>query len=1093
MPHPAQPAAPPRVAPARTAPYVLVRTTVAAHPAEPAEAARVRTLIARLAGLAAREAALRPALCDDLFASRGGHPEEFHRQVVLPLRRALHNGRSPRPALLARLGDLPARVPRLGDWLALHESRAAVLAGLAEATPAALAAERAALAELCRSPGFARAVALTSADLLRAVSRAAREEGGRRARKEEPSVLRHALRASTKTSPLSWFTAVGWSDGTATTAARATEDTPAAPDGTVHDTAAADETTRPRPSVPLTDPVPPAATVSPVGPVPPVGQTPAAGPTPAAALVPPVSADSPVGPVPPAASGPSADAISPTGPVPAVEPVPPSASVPSAEAVWPEGPPPLAGPVPPRGTMPAAGPVPEVEPVPSAASGPSADAVAPTGTAPLVGPGPAGGTVLPVGSGAAGAGLRGVVRENRALVAALSAALLDEPRRRRALPHRLTSSARPTADGRARYVRDRTVFAGGRYLVTHEEELELAARPALASLTGIAATPAPLDALAARLAPVLGRPAADPEVGRFVGRLADSGLLVPVEPVAPQDPAPLRALARWLRQWPEDTGLADRIDRLAADTARFAHARAEARPGLLDGLAERWRALLADAGRPVPADAAPLNVLSEDVVAAGPAPAEPGVRGDGRPATASAGSLSRADRDALGEVAGLAELFDLGHWMRRAALERFVARYGPGGTCPAAWEFGADTAAAWEEAAHLAGRPSGDPGLSEELGRLARLREEFVRQVRAGAPAGPAQEVVLPRDAVCGLAARLPGWTAARPLSYSWFVQRAVPAGRVGGDGDGDDGEGDGDDLLCVNHVYGGWGRFTSRFLDDLPPGAAAEVAREIRRGLGDGARAAQIRPVGGFNANLHPLLTGEELGPDRYWSALAEADLELAHEPASDQLRLRLRATGEPLDVLYLGFLAPVMLPQRLAPFLCDHPGGVVDFRPLLPRRAVAAPGGEVVTTPRLRHRHLVLARRRWHLPEGVLAALRAELAADPGEVPAAAAARWRALLGLPEQLFLHPVPEPPAGRAVEDFVRSLRAPKPQALDLGSALHLRCLAGWLARHPRGVVLEEALPVFGGRGQRARAVELVAETYRPARPAPPVDRRGGIR
>ncbi|MEU3778897.1 lantibiotic dehydratase, partial [Streptomyces sp. NPDC032472] len=435
----------------------------------------------------------------------------------------------------------------------------------------------------------------------------------------------------------------------------------------------------------------------------------------------------------------------------------------------------------------------------------------------------------------------------------------------------------------------------------------------------------------------------------------------------------------------------------------------------------------------------------------------------------------------LGEVAGLAELFDLGHWMRRAALERFVARYGPGGICPAPWEFGADTAAAWEEAARLASRACGDPGLSGALSQLAYLREEFVQQVRA---AGPAEEVVLPVDAVCGLTARLPGWTAARPLSYSWFVQRVIPGRRVGGDGDS---------LLCVNHVYGGWGRFTSRFLDDLPPGAAAAVAREIRRGLGDGARAAQIRPVGGFNANLHPLLTDEELGPDRYWSALAEADVELVHEPASDQLRLRLRATGEPLDVLYLGFLAPVMLPQRLAPFLCDHPGGVVDFRPLLPRRTLAAPGGEVVTTPRLRHRHLVLARRRWHLPEAVLAALRAELAADPGEVPAAAAARWRALLGLPEQLFLHPVPEPPAGRAVEDFVRSLRAPKPQALDLGSALHLRCLAGWLARHPRGVVLEEALPVFGGRGHPARAVELVAETYRPARPAPPVSRRGGTR
>ncbi|MET9886127.1 lantibiotic dehydratase [Streptomyces sp. NPDC006430] len=944
MPHPAQPAAPPHVAPVsgtarpsagppvRTAPYALVRTTVTAHPAQPEEAARVRSLLGRLTALAAQEDALRPALCDDLFASRPGHHEEFHRQVVLPLRRALHNGRTPRPALLSRLGDLPARVPRLGTWLALRERRAALLADLAVAAPDALTAERSALAELCRSPGFARAVALTSADLLRAVSRAARDEGGRRARKEEPSVLRHALRASTKTSPLSWFTAVGWAGGAGAGGAAAAADGPALPP----------------------------------------------------------------------------------------------------------------------------------EPVPA---------------------------------------LRSVVRENRTLVTALVTALLDEPRRRRTLPHRMTSSARPTADGRARYTRDRTIFAGGRYLVTHEETIELAARPALTAIDALAATPATLDGLAARLGPALDRSCADPAVGRFLGQLADSGLLVPVEPVDPQHPAPLRALADWLRQWPEDAALTDRIDRLAADTARFAHARAEDRPALLADLADCWRSLLADAGRPVPADAAPLNVLSEDVhckdvFAAGHPTAEPA---SGRLGMRTAdlfptGRLTDADRVALGELTSLAELFDLGHVMRRAALERFVARYGHGGTCPAPWEFGADTAAAWEEAVRLAGRPADDPGLSGELAELARLRAEFVQRVRTAAAAEPgswAEEVVLPAEAVRGLAARLPGWSAARPLSYSWFLQRAVPSGHPHPEPapatatatatvDRPEGTVPGG-VLCVNHVYGGWGRFSSRFLDGLPHGATAEVAREIRHGLGDGARAAQIRPVGGFNANLHPLLVGAEIGPDRQRSAFAEADVELVHDPASDQLRLRLRDTGEPLDVLYLGFLAPVMLPQRLAPFLCDHPGGVVDFRQLLPRRTLAVAGGEVLHTPRLRHGHVVLARRRWHLPEGVLAVLRADLMADPGEIPAAATAHWRALLGLPEQLFLHPVPEPPAGRAVEDFVRSLRAPKPQALDLGSALHLRCLSGWLARHPRGVVLEESLPVFGGRSHPARAVELIAETYRPAR------------
>ncbi|MFF1494324.1 lantibiotic dehydratase [Streptomyces sp. NPDC058304] len=889
MPGTARPSAGP---PAGTAPYALVRTTVTAHPAQPEEAARVRTLLDRLTSLAAQEDALRPALCDDLFASRPGHDEEFHRRVVLPLRRALHNGRAPRPALLARLDDLPARVPRLGTWLNLRELRDVLLTDLSATVPDALTAERSALAELCRSPGFTRAVALTSADLLRAVSRAARDEGGRKARKEEPSVLRHALRASTKTSPLSWFTAVGWSGGE------------------------------------------------------------------------------------------------------------------------------------------------------------------PARTQPL---------------------LRSVVREHRTLVEALVAALLDEPRRRRVLAHRMTSSARPTADGRALYTRDRTLFAGGRYLVTHEETIELAPRPALTALDTLAATPATLDELAARLGPALGRPRTDPAVGRFLGQLTEGGLLVPVEPVDPQHPHPLRALAGWLRQWPEDAALSDRIDRIAADTAGFAHARAEERPALLADLADRWRRLLADAGRPVPADAAPLNVLSEDVIANAVLGAEHAATDTaGAAGPVRTGGLTAPDRAVLGELTALAELFDLGHLMRRAALERFVSRYGRGGTCRAPWEFGADTAAAWEEAARLAVRPSGDPGLSREpaeLAELAELREEFTQRVRsaaAAAPGGWAEEVVLPAEEVRELAARLPGWTATRPLSYSWFVQRAAQ----GADG-----------LLCVNHVYGGWGRFTSRFLDDLPHDAAAEVAREIRRGLGDGARAAQIRPVGGFNANLHPLLVGDEIGPDRYRSALAEADVELVHDLPSDQLRLRVQATGEPLDVLYLGFLAPVMLPQRLAPFLCDHPDGVVDFRRLLPRRTLAVPGGEVQRTPRLRHAHAVLARRRWHLPEGVLAALRADLAADPGVIPAAAAARWRALLGLPEQLFLHPVPEPPAGRPAEDFVRSLRAPKPQALDLGSALHLRCLSGWLARHPRGVVLEESLPVFGGRNRPAHAVELVAETYRPARAA----------
>ncbi|MER8184496.1 lantibiotic dehydratase [Kitasatospora sp. NPDC094015] len=893
MPYTAGPAAATSAAPAdpdgyavRSAPYALVRATVLRYPAQSRPAAVFRARLAELAELEAGAAASTPALCDALYAARSGHSPAFHRDVVLPLRRALHNGREPRPALLERLGDLPDRVPQLRAWLVRRARRAELLADLdAEAgtadgtTPAALAAERAALAELCREPALARAVALTSGDLLRAVERAGGGADDRRARKEEPGVLRYALRASTKTSPLSWFTAVGW------------------------------------------------------------------------------------------------------GPV--------------------DGAP---------------------------------------------------GTDGAAGDGFGTDGLRTVVRANRTLVSALTEALLDAPRRRADLPHRMTSTARVTG-GRAAYARSRVVFAGGRYLVTNEDEAELAAGRPLDLLAAGDGAPATLAELTGRLADALGGPGAREAAAAYLDRLAEAGLLVPTDPVAPQDADPLGRLAGWLRTWPEDAELSERIEGIARLGAEFATVDAARRPALLAELADRWSELLAAAGRPVPTGGAPLTVLSEDVVAPRPVP--------------HAGSTTPADHRALGELTALAELFDLGHLMRRITRDRFVARYGAGGTCRHPWEFGAAFAEAWEEAGRLAAL---DPRDRERFptgaADLAALRREVLDTAHAAARAAdPAADLVLPADLVTGLGARLPAWATARPAGYAYFVQREDAA----------------DGLLCVNHVYGGWGRFTSRFLDALDPAAAGAVREQIRLGLGEGARPAQIRPVGGFNANLHPLLVPDEIGPDRRWASIGEAEVELVHDLASDQLRLRLRATGELLDVLYSGFLAPIMLPQRLAPFLSDQPHGVADFRALVHRHAVPAPGGQVVRSARLRHRHLVLHRRRWQLPAGVVRALRAELATDQA-VPAATTARWRALLDLPEQLFLHPAPTAPAGRPTDDFLAHLRRPKPQFLDLGNALHLRSLAKWLARHEGGVVLEEALPAPGARPAAGRAVELVVETYRAGRP-----------
>ncbi|MET8546975.1 hypothetical protein ABZW03_41205 [Kitasatospora sp. NPDC004799] len=83
------PSAPVPPVPATTAAYALVRAAVLARAAQSAPSARVRDLLARLTAAEAADTELRPLLADDLYASRAGHDEEFHRRVVLPLRRDL--------------------------------------------------------------------------------------------------------------------------------------------------------------------------------------------------------------------------------------------------------------------------------------------------------------------------------------------------------------------------------------------------------------------------------------------------------------------------------------------------------------------------------------------------------------------------------------------------------------------------------------------------------------------------------------------------------------------------------------------------------------------------------------------------------------------------------------------------------------------------------------------------------------------------------------------------------------------------------------------------------------------------------------------
>ncbi len=594
---------------------------------------------------------------------------------------------------------------------------------------------------------------------------------------------------------------------------------------------------------------------------------------------------------------------------------------------------------------------------------------------------------------------------------------------------------------------------------------------ARAAADGVVHPEAFADELAAAL-PVAADQAGE-KARHYVRGLIDNGLLVPAYPLDPQSTDGLRDATGWL----VDVGRADLAAILAeinVMTRQFARIGAADRPAALARLRARWsdaftHAQTAPAGRRVP--------VTEDVAVRG------GVR-----LGADRGGRALAD---LARLAPLFEVFDQYTVLRRAARDRFVARFGRAGRCAAPAEFASEYAAIWQatEQLHVDGsiepelddalRASGESA-GDGLRALARLRTELcaavarIASATATADAVDAvdrDEVVLTDEIVDGAARGLPSWMRARPASYCVFTQAVPGVAGANARGQGRPADSTG---LCVNRVYGGWGRFTSRFLGLVDPAARAEVAARIEQELGPGARVAQMRPVNGFNANLHPRVVRDEIAQDPALGTLTLGDLHLAHDPESDQLRVVVTATGEPLDVLYLGFLIEAALPSRLMPLVTDLASGLVDHpAALTPWRHRETPLGPISFRPRLRYRGVALSRAQWRLSAQLAGQWRAE--SDHEQGPAArTAARWRALLGLPERVFIGAAPADGAA-GLAGLMSYFDQPKSQYTDFGSALHLRSLSRTLGRYEHGVIVEEALPAPGpGR----RAVETAIEIHR---------------
>ncbi|MFS8097652.1 lantibiotic dehydratase family protein [Lentzea alba] len=361
----------------------------------------------------------------------------------------------------------------------------------------------------------------------------------------------------------------------------------------------------------------------------------------------------------------------------------------------------------------------------------------------------------------------------------------------------------------------------------------------------------------------------------------------------------------------------------------------------------------------------------------------------------------------LADLTPLLMLFDRQLAVRRFARDRFVVEFGHGGVArPAACA------------------PLLQAALVDALtGGLSASRAQVADLVTDG---------VITDEAVSAAADLLPAWMKTRPVSYSFFTQPLS-------------------DGLVVNHVYDGFGRFPGRFLDLLPPEAYASVRTQLDGLFPRGFT--EYRPVQGFNPNLHPMLGRFDVGEDPRWSDHTPDALEVFHDPGADELRLR--RGGTVVDVLYLGYLMPMSLPDRVAALHADLACGWADLSPL--QSTVERDGARIAD--RLTYRDVVLLRRSWEFSSLPVSS-------------AASVAALRARYDLPASVFVG------TGGSITsraDFERRLNAPKPQYVDFTNALHLHCLPRLLTRYPDRVQLTEALPAPSGQ-----VLEVIAETYRRA-------------
>jgi hypothetical protein len=406
-------------------------------------------------------------------------------------------------------------------------------------------------------------------------------------------------------------------------------------------------------------------------------------------------------------------------------------------------------------------------------------------------------------------------------------------------------------------------------------------------------------------------------------------------------------------------------------------------------------------------------------------------------------------RDVAADAAAVAtvlEAFDRSFSLRVLIREELVAELGPGATCDVA-AFSGVVARAMERWGLAIVRGHAAETAEGPLAAMAAVRRELVLDYLRASRAGEAELDLT--DRVPGIAERLAGlrgtWS-----SYSLFLQPEVgPDGRV--------------TRAVLNHFYNGLSAYATRFLTWTGEPVVEAVRQRVRAVFPPDDAVVEMRPVRGFNANLHPLLADAEIDFDGCTPGGWPLDrIAARHDEETDEVVLVDRETGRTVHVLYLGFLIPFLLPGTWAGlFTLASRGPVLD--PLAAPAEASRPPAEkreVRSYPRVTIGRIVVERRRWYVP---LAKLREAVGDARDDEALVRLLRFARELGMPDDVFFRPrapqeisTDQPVAEQIARNAPWSKE--KPQYLSLVSPLRVRAFVAWLGRANEDVVFEEALP-----------------------------------